>query len=183
MSQELQPLGMDVTTKPAQGYSDWNANITGQPSQWQTAIHWGNGGNIPYIQFQNWLDSTDANSVAHFQGYSNPAADAALRSYESTDPSDTATLYPIVQTLEKIMSTDVPGRSAALWSRLERLQQREVHRLAQPVAPVHEPVTQRPADALHPHAAQAGFLSFQTVMRRGRRRAGRDITRTRGDRP
>src|SRR5579864_3670723 len=24
MSQELQPLGMDVTTKPAQGYSDWN---------------------------------------------------------------------------------------------------------------------------------------------------------------
>ncbi|HEY4914439.1 MAG TPA: ABC transporter substrate-binding protein [Candidatus Dormibacteraeota bacterium] len=109
MSQELQPLGMDVTTKPAQGYSDWNTNITSQPSQWQTAIHWGNGGNIPYIQYQNWLDSTDANSVAHYQGYSNPAADAALRSYESTDPSDTATLYPIVQSLEKIMSTDVPG--------------------------------------------------------------------------
>src|SRR5579864_2369073 len=109
MSQELQPLGMDVTTKPAQGYSDWNANITGQPSQWQTAIHWGNGGAIPYIQYQNWLDSTDANSVAHFQGYSNPAADAALRSYESTDPADTATLYPIVQQLEKIMSTEVPG--------------------------------------------------------------------------
>ncbi|MEA2657144.1 MAG: peptide/nickel transport system substrate-binding protein, partial [Chloroflexota bacterium] len=36
MSQELQPLGMDVTTKPAQGYSDWNANITSNPSQWQT---------------------------------------------------------------------------------------------------------------------------------------------------
>ena len=108
MSQELQPLGMDVTTKPAQGYSDWNTNITSQPSQWQTAIHWGNGGSIPYIQFQNWLDSKDANSVAHYQGYSNPDADAALRKYESTDPSDTATLYPIVQQLEKIMSTDVP---------------------------------------------------------------------------
>jgi peptide/nickel transport system substrate-binding protein len=108
MSQELQVLGMDVTTKPAQGYSDWNANITGQPSQWQTAIHWGNGGSIPYIQFQNWFDSTDANSVAHFQGWTSPEADAALRSYESTDPSDTATLYPIVQKLEKIMSTEVP---------------------------------------------------------------------------
>src|SRR5579862_1239894 len=95
MSQELQPLGMDVTTKPAQGYSDWNANITGQPSQWQTAIHWGNGGNIPYIQYQNWLDATDANSTAHFIGYSNPAAQAALTQYASTDPSDTATLYPI----------------------------------------------------------------------------------------
>jgi peptide/nickel transport system substrate-binding protein len=109
MSQELQPLGMDVTTKPAQGYSDWNTNITSQPSQWQTAIHWGNGGSIPYIQFQNWFDSTDANSVAHFEGWSNAQADATLRQYESTDPSDTASLYPVVQQLEKIMSTDVPG--------------------------------------------------------------------------
>src|SRR6266404_430632 len=108
MSQELQALGMDVTTKPAQGYSDWNTNITSNPSQWQTAIHWGNGGNIPYIQFQNWFDSKDANSVAHYQGWSNADADAALRQYESTDPSDTATLYPIVQKLEKIMSTEVP---------------------------------------------------------------------------
>src|SRR5258706_1316721 len=108
MSQELQPLGMDVTTKPAQGYSDWNANITSNPSQWQTAIHWGSGGSIPYIQYQNWLDNTDANSTAHFIGYSNAAAQAALTAYESTDPSDTATLYPIVQQLEKIMSTDVP---------------------------------------------------------------------------
>jgi peptide/nickel transport system substrate-binding protein len=108
MSQELQALGMNVTTKPAQGYSDWNTNITSNPAQWQTAIHWGNGGSIPYIQYQNWFDSKDVNSVAHFQGWSNADADAALRKYESTDPSDTATLYPIVQQLEKIMSTEVP---------------------------------------------------------------------------
>ncbi|HEV2033237.1 MAG TPA: ABC transporter substrate-binding protein [Candidatus Dormibacteraeota bacterium] len=108
MSQELQPLGMNVTTKPAQGYSDWNTNITSQPANWQTAIHWGSGGSIPYIQYQNWLDSTDANSTAHFIGYSNPAAQDALAKYAATDPTDTATLYPIVQQLEKIMSTDVP---------------------------------------------------------------------------
>jgi peptide/nickel transport system substrate-binding protein len=108
MSQELQPLGMDVTTKPAQGYSDWNTNITSDPSAWQTAIHWGNGGSIPYIQYQNWFDSKDVNSVAHFQGWSSAAADAALRQYESTDPSNTAALYPIVQQLETIMSNEVP---------------------------------------------------------------------------
>jgi peptide/nickel transport system substrate-binding protein len=108
MSQELQPLGMDVTTKPAQGYSDWNTNLSSQPSQWQTAIHWGSGGSIPYIQYQNWFDYTDANSAAHWIGYSNPAAQAALAQYAATDPADTATLYPIVQQLEKIMSTDVP---------------------------------------------------------------------------
>ena len=108
MSQELQPLGMDVTTKPAQGYSDWNTNISSQPSQWQTAIHWGSGGSIPYIQYQNWFDFTDANSAAHWIGYSNPAAQSALAQYAATDPSNTAALYPIVQSLEKIMSTDVP---------------------------------------------------------------------------
>jgi peptide/nickel transport system substrate-binding protein len=108
MSQELQPLGMDVTTKPAQGYSDWNTNITSNPSAWQTAIHWGSGGSIPYIQFQNWFDSKDANSVAHYQGWSSADADAALRKYESIDPSDTASLYPVVQQLEKIMATEVP---------------------------------------------------------------------------
>jgi len=32
----------------------------------------------------------------------------ALKQYAATDPSDTNTLYPIVQTLEKIMSSDVP---------------------------------------------------------------------------
>jgi peptide/nickel transport system substrate-binding protein len=108
MSQELQALGMNVTTKPAQGYSDWNTNITSVPSAWQTAIHWGNGGDIPYIQYQNWFDSADSNSVAHYIGWSNSAADAALRKYESTDPKDTAALYPVVQQLEKIMSTEVP---------------------------------------------------------------------------
>ena len=99
---------MDVTTKPAQGYSDWNTNITSQPANWQTAIHWGSGGSIPYIQYQNWLDNTDANSTAHFIGYSNPAAQTALTQYASTDPSNTTALYPIVQQLEKIMATDVP---------------------------------------------------------------------------
>src|SRR5207237_6516852 len=108
MSQELQALGMDVTTKPAQGYSDWNTNITSNPAQWQTAIHWGNGGSIPYTQYPNWIDSTDVNSVAHYQGWTSADALAALRQYESTDPSDTATLYPIVQKLEKIMATEVP---------------------------------------------------------------------------
>jgi peptide/nickel transport system substrate-binding protein len=108
ISQELQALGMDVTTKPAQGYSDWNANLTGSTTAWQTAIHWGQGGQIPYTQYEDWLDGSDATSAAHFEGYSNPAAEAALTTYASTDPSNTATLYPAVQQLEKIMSTDVP---------------------------------------------------------------------------
>jgi peptide/nickel transport system substrate-binding protein len=108
ISQELQPLGMDVTTKPAQGYSDWNSNLTGSPSGWQTAIHWGQGGPIPYVQYDDWLDSSNSTTAGHDEGYSNPAAQTALQTYANTDPSDTATLYPAVQQLEKIFSTDVP---------------------------------------------------------------------------
>ena len=108
ISQELQPLGMDVTTKAAQGYSDWNTTLTSNPSGWQTAIHWGNGGSIPYIQYQDWLDSSSSTSAAHYIGYSNPGALAALTTYASTDPSDTAALYPPVQQLAKMMSNDIP---------------------------------------------------------------------------
>ena len=108
MSQELQALGMAVTTKPAQGYSDWNENITSHPANWQTAIHWGSGGSIPYIQYQDWMDSTNSTSTAHYEGYSNPDAQTALAKYASTDPSDAAGVSAAVQSLAKIMSTDVP---------------------------------------------------------------------------
>jgi peptide/nickel transport system substrate-binding protein len=108
MSQELQALGMDVTTKPGQGYSDWNTTLTSNPSGWQTAIHWGQGGNIPYVQYQDWLDGSSSTSVAHYVGYSSPAADSALKTYASTDPSNTSALMPAVQELEKIMANDVP---------------------------------------------------------------------------
>ena len=108
ISQELQAMGMDVTTKPAQGYSDWNANITGTPSAWQTAIHWGQGGQIPYTQYEDWFDYSNATTAAHNEGYQNATAEQDLQTYAGTDPSNTATLYPAVQSLEKIMSTDVP---------------------------------------------------------------------------
>ncbi len=104
ISQELQPLGMNVTTKPAQGYSDWNTTLTSNPAGWQTMIHWGNGGSIPYIQYYDWFQGSAAKQV----GYSNPEATSALTAYAGTDPNDTATLYPTVQKLETIMSRDVP---------------------------------------------------------------------------
>jgi peptide/nickel transport system substrate-binding protein len=108
MSQELQALGMNVTTKPAQGYSDWNTNITSNPGAWQTAIHWGSGGSIPFVQYNDWLNNTISTSTSHYEGYSNPAALAALNQYASTDPSNTAAVTTAVQALAKIMSTDVP---------------------------------------------------------------------------
>ena len=108
ISQELQPLGMDVTAKPAQGYSDWFAGYSGSTSGWQTLIHWGNGGSIPYTQFDDWFDPSQKTNSSAYAGINIPAATSALAQYAATDPSDTSALYPIVQSLEKIMSTQVP---------------------------------------------------------------------------
>jgi peptide/nickel transport system substrate-binding protein len=108
ISQELQPLGMDVTTKPAQGYSDWFSGYSTSTTDWQTLIHWGSGGSIPYIQYEDWFDATSATNSAAYAGVSISAAESALTQYASTDPSDTATLNPIVQSLETIMSTQIP---------------------------------------------------------------------------
>jgi peptide/nickel transport system substrate-binding protein len=108
MSQSLQALGMNVTTKPAQGYSDWNTTITTDANNWQTAIHWGNGGSIPYTQYSDWFDYSSPTTAAHHVGYNNAAAMAALTKYAGIDPSDTAAVVAPVQELAKIMATDWP---------------------------------------------------------------------------
>ena len=108
ISQELQALGMDVTTKAAQGDSDWYAGYFSSTTDWQTLLIWGAGGSLPYIQYENWLDPTILSNAAAYTGISIPAAAQALTQYASTDPSDTAAVNPIVQSLETIMSTQVP---------------------------------------------------------------------------
>jgi peptide/nickel transport system substrate-binding protein len=106
ISQELQSIGMDVTTKPAQGYSDWNTNLLS--GNFESAIHWGNGGNIPYVQYENWLDSANKSAGADFGNFTSSDAAQALSTYAGTDPSNTQAVDAAVQTLEKIVSTEAP---------------------------------------------------------------------------
>src|ERR1039458_7532021 len=112
ISSELQALGMDVTTKAAQGYSDWFSGYSTSATGWQTLIHWGNGGSIPYVQYEDWFDATQSSTSAAYTGmkaFSGDAAAAtALTTYASTNPSDTSTINTTVQSLETIMSTQVP---------------------------------------------------------------------------
>src|SRR5438445_765057 len=68
-------------------------------------------------------------------------------------------------------------RSAPLWRGLERIQQCEIHGLAEPVPPIHEPFAERPANGVHRHAAQADFLTLRLSdhIESGRPRAGRTL--------
>ena len=112
ISSELQALGMQVTTKAAQGYSDWYTGYSTSTTDWQTLLHWGNGGSIPYVQYEDWFDATQSSTSAAYTGMKtfsgDAAAAAALTTYAATNPTDTATIATTVQSLETIMSTQVP---------------------------------------------------------------------------
>lgn len=107
---------MNVTTDNASGgYSQWQDAMN--VGNFQTALHWGNGGNIPFVQLDNWLDysvnctaalNCAAGDYAEFQ---SSAAQTAIQQYEGADPTTSAgqaTIASAIQTLEGIMATDVP---------------------------------------------------------------------------
>ncbi|MGA9113508.1 MAG: ABC transporter substrate-binding protein [Candidatus Dormiibacterota bacterium] len=116
ISSQLQAEGMNVTTDNASGgYSQWQDAMN--VGNFQTALHWGNGGNIPFVQLDNWLDysvnctaalNCAAGDYAEFQ---SSAAQTAIQQYEGADPTTSAgqaTIASAIQTLEGIMATDVP---------------------------------------------------------------------------
>jgi peptide/nickel transport system substrate-binding protein len=119
ISGQLQAMGMDVTTDNASGgYTQWNnAMIAGQ---FQTALHWGAGGNIPFVQLDNWLDynvncasssGTVSCASGDFGQFQSTAAETALKQYESADPTTSAgqsTIASAITSLEQIMATQVP---------------------------------------------------------------------------
>jgi peptide/nickel transport system substrate-binding protein len=92
----------------------------GQPNTWATdvtngtfdaAIHWSNNGPSPYAYFDNWMDDTLSAKVGSpaggdFGRFTSPAVQAALNQYDST--TDTTTQQSALNTLEGIMSTQVP---------------------------------------------------------------------------
>jgi peptide/nickel transport system substrate-binding protein len=114
----------------------FNASVdgVGQPTQWandaadgtfQAMIHWSNQGPSPYSMLDNWLDYNTSAAIGQPAGgdygrFDDPAAQTALNDYTSS--TDTTTQQNALDTLENIMSTDVPeipllyGASWAEWS-------------------------------------------------------------------
>lgn len=107
---------MDVTTDNASGgYSQWQDAMN--VGNFQTALHWGQGGNIPFVQLDNWLDYSVTCTAAlncaggDYAEYQSSAAATALQQYEGADPTTSAgqaTIASAIQSLEQIMATDVP---------------------------------------------------------------------------
>lgn len=110
ISNELQAEGINCTVNGVQASQWYSDSASGN---FQTIIHWGNGGVSPYVQFDNWLDYTQSAPIgssanSDYGRYNSPAAQAALKTLSSTNPSDTAAVTAAVQALENLVSTQVP---------------------------------------------------------------------------
>jgi peptide/nickel transport system substrate-binding protein len=117
ISGQLQSEGMAVTTDNASGgYTQWQDAMNN--GQFQTALHWGAGGNIPFVQLDNWLDysiNCTGTPVVCASGdygqFNSSAAQTALAAYEGanpTTPTGQSAISSAIATLEGIMATQVP---------------------------------------------------------------------------
>ncbi|HEX6527951.1 MAG TPA: ABC transporter substrate-binding protein [Streptosporangiaceae bacterium] len=122
-----------VTQLNAQGIAA-KVDGVGQPTQWSNdaangtfdaMIHWSNNGPTPYFYFDNWMDYATSAPVGKaaagdYGRFNNPQAQAALAQYTSS--TDSATQQSALNTLQNIMSTQVPeipllyGAAWAEWS-------------------------------------------------------------------
>jgi peptide/nickel transport system substrate-binding protein len=114
MQQQLKAVGIKVTIK-ADTVDSWNADLA--DGDFNSMMHWGNGGISPYNMYDNWLDTsldTGANAKNHtgdYEQFSGPDADQAesyLKAYAATPTSDTADQTKYVDELGSIIAKDLP---------------------------------------------------------------------------
>ncbi|NNN02267.1 MAG: ABC transporter substrate-binding protein [Acidimicrobiaceae bacterium] len=110
ISNVLQSEGIDATVDGVQASQWYSDSASGN---FQSIIHWGNGGTNPYVQFSNWLDYTQSAPIgssanADYGRYNSPAAQAALKTLSTVNPSNKKGVQAAVSTLEKLLSTQVP---------------------------------------------------------------------------
>jgi peptide/nickel transport system substrate-binding protein len=109
-SNELIAEGIDATVDGV-ATSQWYTDLG--DGNFQALIHWGNGGVSPYVQYDNWLDYTTSAPIGtsangDYGRYDNPSAQSALATLASTNPADASALKAAVDTLENLVSTQVP---------------------------------------------------------------------------
>lgn len=110
ISNELQAVGIDATVDGVQASQWYSDSASGN---FQSIIHWGNGGSSPYVQFQNWLDYTQSAPIgssanSDYGRYDSPAAQTDLTRLATTNPANKSALTAATVALENLVSTQVP---------------------------------------------------------------------------
>lgn len=110
ISSELKAEGIDCTVDGVEA-SQWYTDSA--DGNFDTIIHWGNGGTDPYTQFDNWLDYTVSapigkSAAGDYGRYHNATVQADLVKLAETNPADTAAVKAATVPLEKIEATTLP---------------------------------------------------------------------------
>jgi peptide/nickel transport system substrate-binding protein len=110
VSSELKSEGIDATVNGVQA-SQWYTDSAN--GNFDSIIHWGNGGTDPYTQFDNWLDYNNSAPIgksasADYGRYHNSQVQSLLSTLSGTDPSNTAAVKAATMPLEKIEATTLP---------------------------------------------------------------------------
>jgi peptide/nickel transport system substrate-binding protein len=108
IAQEYKAAGIKLNVEEESG-TDYDNNL--YKGEYQLAYGVESGGPSPYYELRQLLDSSNSAPVGQLAGtnwerYSNPATDALFNEYAAT--TSTTTQHQIIDSLEKIMLTDVP---------------------------------------------------------------------------
>ena len=109
IASQLNKLGFNVKVDGNGSPTAWQADFNN--GAFDATIHWSNQGPNPFYYYENWLDHTFSAPIgkpaAGDNGrFNDPAAQAALAQFAGTN--DPATQKAAINSLQKIMSTQVP---------------------------------------------------------------------------
>jgi peptide/nickel transport system substrate-binding protein len=108
VASELKNVGMDVTVNGT-SVQAWTTDL--QTGNFQSIMHWGNGGTSPYYLYDNWLDTNLTAPIGKvatgdYERYYSTTAEADLKSFAGT--TNSATQLADVVSMEKLVATDLP---------------------------------------------------------------------------
>lgn len=110
IAQQLNNEGFNVTVAPGVTPDAWTSDYNS--GNFQATIHWGQQGPSPYYQYDNWLDANLTAPIGQTapngdeERYNDPAAQAALAAYASTD--DPTAQQTALNQLQQIVATAAP---------------------------------------------------------------------------
>ena len=119
ISNELKAVGINATVDGV-ATPKWFADFGN--GAFDTMIHWGAGGPIPYTQFQNWLDPRVTAPIgktapANFGRWQDATTQAALEEYEnSNDPAATTAAAQKLGTIMQQQMPVIPLLYGAAWA-------------------------------------------------------------------
>jgi peptide/nickel transport system substrate-binding protein len=120
ITNELKADGIEASVDGVSA-TTWYADLGS--GNFTTVIHWGNGGQTPYTQYQQWFTYDESAPIGKtatqdLGRFDTAAAVAALHTYGTTTPGDTSAINADVHTLANIMTNkapDVPLLYGADW--------------------------------------------------------------------